>query len=385
MKGDARSTRSSTYRSDLPALVEREHGPAEALGLPPFAALHPAIERLRTALVGVGSERTEISLRACARRLEGGRPSVRFGATVRLVIRGPHTLSPVQWQMGGVAVDPDAWAEDLAATLPHELRAVEQGHALGEPWTGTVVLDPWVAALLVHECVGHTSEADNYLDYVRPAGASPEEARPDGPALGHRWTHAALTVIDDPTLPDRIGSYVVDDEGRPAAPTVVVDRGVWTGLLHDRTSAATMSALRSGNGRRVVGASTVMPRMSVLTALPGDHALEHLLGEIDDGWYCSGSWGAGSMGRRFMLRPTHARRIREGRLQDQYLRRFDLRGDKLATIAAIDAVGDEARAFDPAFGCDKNGQNDLPVSFGAPHLRLRGITLVPMKAPRSRR
>ena len=56
--------------------------------------------------------------------------------------------------------------------LPHELRAVEQGRSLTEPFTGPVVLDPWLAGLLAHECVGHTSEGDNYLDYVNVQGLS---------------------------------------------------------------------------------------------------------------------------------------------------------------------------------------------------------------------
>jgi predicted Zn-dependent protease len=371
--GDAKAFRSSAWSGGGERIEDRQRGPADTLDLAPFDALHPHVRRLLSILEGFPSERTEVRVETCAQRLAGGRRQARFAATVRLAVRGPGTLSPILWQAGGVDVDIDAWAADLSDVLPRERRAIEAGEPLVDPWTGTVVLDPWVASLLVHECIGHTSEADNYLEYAQPNGLS----------LGHRWTDAALTVVDDPTQPGRIGSYEVDDEGEPARATTVVAGGVWKELLHDRLTAAKLSVARSGNGRRVAGAATSLPRMSVLAALPGDHTIERLLGEVDDGWYCSGSWGAGSIGRRFMLRPTHARRIRDGRLQDGYLRRFDLRGDKFATIAAIDAVGDDARRFDPAFGCDKNGQDDLPVSFGAPHLRLRGITLVPIRASRS--
>lgn len=373
MSEDAEASRSCTCSGDDERVMDWQRGPADALGLAPWPLLHGAVLRLRSALNDVPYERARIRVETRARRLAGGRPVSRFAATVRLAVRGPATLSPVLWQKGGVDLDADAWAAELTTMLPHELRAVAIGEPLAAPWTGTVVLEPWTASLLVHECIGHTSEADNYLDYARPAGF----------ALGHRWCHAALTVVDDPTTPGCIGSYALDDEGQPARATTVVRDGVWTELLHDRASAAALGAERSGNGRRVVGAARPLPRMSVLVARPGDHPLERLLGEVEDGWYCAGSWGAGSMGRRFVLRPTHARRIRDGRLCDEYLRRFDLRGDKLDTIAAIDAVADDMQRFDPAFGCDKNGQDDLPVSFGAPHLRLRGLTLAPLPTLRS--
>jgi predicted Zn-dependent protease len=370
---DAQAARSSTYLSEGERLLDDERGPADALGLASWDILHDHVVRLRAALAGVPCEHARIRVGIGACQLAGGRPLRRVSATVRLAVRRRGVLSPILWQAGGLSADLDAWTAELAAMLPNELRAIEIGEALAEPWTGTVVLDPWVASLLVHECIGHTSEADNYLDYARPHGL----------VLGYRWARAALTVVDDPTAPGRIGSYEADDEGQPARRTTVVDDGIWTELLHDRLSAATLAADRSGNGRRVVGAAAPLPRMSVLMALPGAHAVERLVGEVSNGWYCSGSWGAGSMGRRFVLRPTYARRIRDGRLCDEYLRRFDLRGDKFATIAAVDAVGDDTRCFDPAFGCDKNGQDDLPVSFGAPHLRLRDITLVPLPPRRS--
>lgn len=366
---DVEASRSSTYVSEGEQIEDRQQGKGESLGLPSFDALHAHVLRLRAVLDGMPRERAEIRVRAQARRLVGGPTHIRFSATVRLVVHGPRTRSPVLWQTGGTRIPIEAWASDLSRALPAELRAVQTGEPLVEPWTGTVVLEPWVASLLVHECIGHTSEVDNYLDYVRP----------DGIRLGHRWTRAPLTVIDDPTEPDRIGSYALDDEQQPARRTTVVSDGVWTELLYDRTCAAELGAPRSGNGRRVVGAAAAIPRMSVLMAMPGDHEVERLIGEVDEGWYVRGSWGAGSMGRRFVLRPTHARRIRGGRLDEQCVRRFDLRGDKFETIAAIDAIGDDLCRFDPAFGCEKNGQNDLPVSFGAPHLRLRGITLVPMR------
>lgn len=367
---DAKAARSSTYRSALARVVDRQYGPVDEFDLATFDTLHFQVGRLCAALQGLAVEETEICVSACGERLLGGHSRVRTSATVRLVVLGPTTRSPIVWQTGGIEADVSAWETGLLDALPHELAAVQSGSGLTLPWTGTIVLDPWVASLLLHECIGHTSEADNFLEYVLPRGVS----------LGHRWTDVALTVLDDPTHPHRIGSYAFDDDGEPAMPTTVVRDGVWTDLLHCRSTASTFASARSGNGRRVAGSEMTLPRMSVLVAMPGTYDVQTMIGEIEDGWYCSGSWGGGSIGNQYVLRPTYARRIRDGRLEAGYLRRFELRGDKFAAIAAIDAIGDVTHHFDPAFGCDKAGQNDLPVSFSAPHLRLQGVSLMPLRA-----
>lgn len=42
------------------------------------------------------------------------------------------------------------------------------------------------------------------------------------------------------------------------------------------------------------------------------------------------------------------------------------------------AVADDLQFFDPAFGRDKFGQDQLPVTLGAPHLSLRTAQLRPI-------
>jgi predicted Zn-dependent protease len=119
--------------------------------------------------------------------------------------------------------------------------------------------------------------------------------------------------------------------------------------------------------------------MSVTYAAAGNSTVTNLFTQVAEGLYCVGAWGGGSIGRQFMMRPTYARRIRDGQLTEHFVRRFDLRGDKFATIRQIAGVGDDLQMFDPAFGCDKFGQHDLPVTFGAPHLYLRELELHPIR------
>ena len=65
----------------------------------------------------------------------------------------------------------------------------------------------------------------------------------------------------------------------------------------------------------------------------------------------------------------------------EVLRRFDLVGDKLATLARLAGIADDLTFFDSALGCDKDGQNNLPVSQGAPHLALSAASLRPIARP----
>ena len=119
-----------------------------------------------------------------------------------------------------------------------------------------------------------------------------------------------------------------------------------------------------------------------------DQAVDHLgdarhewLADQADAIYCRGVIGGGSVGREFVLRPAYGVRIRDGRPTGEVLRRFDLVGDKLATLARLAGIADDLTFFDSALGCDKDGQNNLPVSQGAPHLALSAASLRPIARP----
>ena len=272
------------------------------------------------------------------------------------------------WQAGTPSWPPAALTTHLPRELLLEVRAAVEGVPLDAPLRCPLLLDPWPASQLIHECVGHTSEADNFFEYARPAGYD----------LGYRWTEVPLEVVDDPLASGYRGSYTVDDEGEPAARTRLISQGVWTNLLHSRATARAHPA-RGGNGRRVAGAPHALPRMSVTYAEAGGSTVTALIAQVAHGLYCVGTWGGGSIGRQFIVRPAYARWIHAGQLTEHFVRRFDLRGDKFETIGQIAGVGEDMQIFDPAFGCDKFGQNDLPVTFGAPHLYLRELELHPIR------
>lgn len=353
----------------LESLPEGE-GPA----LAPFEWLEAELARCREALqellpaAPVPPERWRMRLDSRASR--PGSQVAETALLVEWVVEGRQSLVPLLWQTTarGATGEVASQVETAREELEREARAGRTGAPLEQATRMPVVLAPWLASQLIHECIGHTSEADNFLTYARPAGVEP----------GYVWTPLALQVFDDPLLEGHRGSYAQDDDGQPAQRTQLIRDGQWAGLLHNADTRARMGVVHGGNGRRTPGADRTLPRMSVTYAAPGEDEVQAMISRIEDGMYCEGTWGGGSAGLKFVIRPAFGRRIREGRLTDLYVRRFDLQGGKLQALAGLSGIGRDLRLFNPVYGCDKDGQNNLPVTLGAPHLALRELELIPL-------
>ena len=88
--------------------------------------------------------------------------------------------------------------------------------------------------------------------------------------LGQRIAGEAFTLIDDPTLPGRIGSRPFDAEGRPAAPLTLVDRGQLRAFLHNAETARALGQPNSGHAwRSYRGPLDVAPSNLYVPAGPG--------------------------------------------------------------------------------------------------------------------
>jgi len=68
--------------------------------------------------------------------------------------------------------------------------------------------------------------------------------------VGGRIATAAVTLVDDTTLPGRLRTRPFDDEGTPAARTVLIDGGRLAGFLHTRATAENLGAEPNGKAAR---------------------------------------------------------------------------------------------------------------------------------------
>ncbi|HYL57537.1 MAG TPA: metallopeptidase TldD-related protein, partial [Candidatus Acidoferrales bacterium] len=169
-----------------------------------------------------------------------------------------------------------------------------------------VVLGPGWPGILLHEAIGHPLEGD-----MNRKGVSPFAGR-----IGERVASELCTVIDDGTIPNRRGSLNVDDEGTPTSRTVLIDKGILRGYLHDRLSARLMKMAPTGNGRRESFAHSPIPRMTNTFMLAGESDPGDILKSVKRGLYAK-SFGGGQVditNGKFVFSASEAYLIEDGQM-----------------------------------------------------------------------
>ncbi len=215
-----------------------------------------------------------------------------------------------------------------------------------------VVMDPGLAGVFVHEAFGHAVEADHVLQ-----GATVLKG-----LLNQRVADEAVTIIDDPTLPE-FGFFPYDDEGIRAEKKTIVENGVLKSFLHSRETAKRLGG-EAGNARSE-GVETPIVRMSNTYLAPSDYTFEELLEECRDGVYLVGSRGGETNPATgyFHFNAQYGYVVRNGEIAE-IVRDVSLAGNTLEILKEV-RVGKEID-FDPGF-CGKAGQL-VPVSDGSPAL-----------------
>jgi TldD protein len=224
----------------------------------------------------------------------------------------------------------------------------------------TVVLDPVLAGVFVHEAFGHLSESDFVAENDRMKEIM---------VLGKRFGGQHINITDGAARPGLRGSYKYDDEGTPSALTPLVREGVLVGRLHSRETAARMGETPTGNARAISYAFPPIVRMTNTYIEPGEMTLEQMLADIDDGLYVKNWYGGMTSMEMFTFSAGEAYRIRNGKVEE-LVRPVVLTGNLFETLQNLDAVGNDL-GMNQGGGCGKGGQSPLPVSTGSPHIRIR--------------
>jgi TldD protein len=231
--------------------------------------------------------------------------------------------------------------------------------------TMNVVLGPGWPGILLHEAIGHGLEGD--FNRKRTSAFSD--------MLGKRVAAPGVTVVDDGTLPTRRGSLNVDDEGHPTQRTTLIEDGILTGYLQDRTNAKLMGMPQTGNGRRESYAHLPLPRMTNTFMLAGPDDPEEILASVSDGLYAV-SFGGGQVditSGKFVFTASEAYRIEGGRIGAP-VKGATLIGNGPDVLKRVSRIGNDL-ALDRGVGtCGKDGQS-VPVGVGLPTLRIDGLTV----------
>lgn len=221
-----------------------------------------------------------------------------------------------------------------------------------------VVLSSEAGGTMIHEAVGHGLEAD-----LAMGGLSVYSGK-----IGEQIASPLVSVVDNPTIPGKRGSYAIDDEGIITGETVLVEEGILKNYLFDRLQAIKNSSRSTGNGRRESYRQRPIPRMSNTIISPGETSPGEIIRSVTRGLLVKkmGGGQVNTVTGDFVFEVSEGYLIKNGKIGEP-VRGATLTGNGPEILEMIDLVG-----TDLGYGigtCGKDGQG-VPVADAQPTLRI---------------
>jgi TldD protein len=229
--------------------------------------------------------------------------------------------------------------------------------------TYNVILNPLLAGVFTHEAFGHFSEAD--IIETNPSMRSKMEL---GTALGS----GVVSIHADSTISGQLGFYVYDDEGSPVRPVTLMDRGVLSGRLHSRRTAAAFDEPVTGHCVAEDFRYAPIVRMGTIFIEAGDRTFGDLLKELGDGLYLLDGKGGQTSGESFTFGAQYGYVVEGGKVGSM-VRDINIMGNLFRTLKNIVAA-DDAMELSERGGCGK-GQTNIKSSLGGPHVLVENMVV----------
>jgi len=233
----------------------------------------------------------------------------------------------------------------------------------------TVIMDPKLTGVFIHEAFGHACEADSII-----AKESILEGK-----LGEKIASESISIIDDPT-PNNMalfGSYKFDDEGILVQPVKLIENGILNNYLHDLESASRMNVSPNGHGRASSYSSKPQVRMGVTYIKEGDWKLDEMIEDTKNGVLCE-NWLYGytnPVTGNFQFKTRNCYNIENGE-KTELLRDVGLSGLILEILNRVSAIGNKVEFSDGV--CGKRGQHVRNCT-GGPYLRVEEVVMGGLK------
>jgi TldD protein len=235
-----------------------------------------------------------------------------------------------------------------------------------------LVLGSEVTGIVCHESCGHPQEADRILGR-EAAQAGESYVKPE--MIGHRIGTEAVTVVDDPTVPNSYGFYQYDEEGVRAGRRTLIKNGIIAGFLQNRETAAELGVSSNGAARAVSYDREPIIRMANTFMLPGEYNDEELIEDVTRGVFIKTFMEWNIDDRRYNQRYVglEAYLIENGKITS-FVRNPVLEITTPGLYGSVDAVGKTVEY--EAATCGKGEpQQGAPVWHGGPPIRLRKVRL----------
>lgn len=226
-----------------------------------------------------------------------------------------------------------------------------------------VVISSEAGGTMIHEAVGHGLEADLVVE-----GLSVYSDK-----IGSEIASPLITVVDDPTLMNKRGSYRFDDEGTPSQRTVLIERGILKNYMYDRLTALKAGVTSTGNGRRESYQHRPIPRMSNTYILPGRSSPDEIIRSTHRGLFVKkmGGGQVNTVTGEFVFEVQEGYLIENGLIAEP-VREATLIGNGPDILRSIDMVGSDLGFSIGTCGKDSQG---VPVSDGMPTIRIPDIVV----------
>ncbi|MCD6412764.1 MAG: TldD/PmbA family protein [Elusimicrobia bacterium] len=218
-----------------------------------------------------------------------------------------------------------------------------------------VLISSAAGGTLIHEAIGHSLEADAVRKGTSPVYAG---------KINSKVASSEITVIDDATLPDKNGSYEIDDEGVPARKVFLIEKGVLKNYLFDRLEANLRNIPSNGHGRRESPSAKPIPRMGITYLAPGKSDFDEMMKKIKKGLLVK-KMGGGQVNPAngdFVFEVREGYLVEGGRMS-RLVKKATIAGNGPKVLREIKYVGGKVGYDDGT--CGKDGQS-VPVSDGMP-------------------
>ncbi len=229
-----------------------------------------------------------------------------------------------------------------------------------------VVLGPGVTGVLLHEAIGHGMEADFNRKKISTYATM----------VGKNVAESFVTIVDDGTIPNLTGSINFDDEGTSSQKTILVEKGILKGYLHDKISAKHYKVSPTGNGRRQSYQHYVIPRMRNTYMEAGPSTPKEVIKGAKNGIYVEDvSNGQVKIGEGdFAFYVSQGRMIENGKLTAP-IKDVNIMGNGPKMLQNTIMVGNDLKFHKGGAGaCGKDGQA-AACSFGQPTCLVKSLTV----------
>lgn len=251
-----------------------------------------------------------------------------------------------------------------------ELTGAEFLPATNEPVV--VVTNPHFNALLVHEIIGHPTEADRALKLETAyAGRSWLLGDLQHNELGKQIASPLLNAYSDPSM-NGYGHYKYDAEGTPAKRVNLIENGICKEFMNGREQAAILQHPPNGSMRATDPHSVPLVRMTNTVFAKGDKSPAEIIAEVKDGYFIVNHRipSISESRENFRISAQKVYKVESGKITKLY-RQGGITADSKDFLMNIDAVGNDFSVF-PIPNCGKGQPMQIMrVGNGGPTLRSR--------------